>query len=170
MNLKLKKFNDETIIDAQIKPAGKILLPSVTEGWRFNFRKYAKRKGCTAYILADLETPEAVEGCVIFEMRNNVEPYMAFIEVAPHNLGIARKYENVAGCLIAFACRLSFRANEPYKGWLAFDVMEEREEDTVKLMALYCKKYGAILFRDTTMVISPESGETLINRYLNTEL
>ena len=45
--------------------------------------------------------------------------------------------------------------------------MERNKEDEVKLMALYCKKYGALKFGETTMVISPEAGEILIAKYLN---
>lgn len=53
------------------------------------------------------------------------------------------------------------------KGWLAFDVLEERKEDEVKLMKLYSGKYGAKRFGETTMLIEPEKGEELIEKYLN---
>ena len=52
-------------------------------------------------------------------------------------------------------------------GWLAFDVIEENKEDEIKLMALYCGKYGALKFDETTMIIPPENGQTLINEFLN---
>lgn len=93
---------------------------------------------------------------------------MAYVEIAPHNKGKAKRYDHVAGCLIAYACRLSFlHGIEHFKGWLAFDVMEESKEDEIKLMTLYCKKYGALQWKDTTMVISPEVGEKLIEKFLN---
>jgi hypothetical protein len=53
-----------------------------------------------------------------------------------------------------------------FKGWLAFDVLEARKEDEVKLMAMYCQKYGALKWSETTMVISPEAGEKLIIKFL----
>lgn len=60
---------------------------------------------------------------------------MAYIEVAPHNRGIDKKYDLVAGCLIAYACRLSFiHGKDAYKGWLAFDVQEEDPKEEKKLM------------------------------------
>lgn len=78
-----------------------------------------------------------------------------------------RKYDKVAGCLIAFACRLSFIICESdYKGWLAFDVLEQDKENEIKLMALYAKKYGALKFGKRIMVIPPEGGEKLINEFL----
>lgn len=93
---------------------------------------------------------------------------MAFIEVAPHNKGIEKKYDKIAGCLIAFACRLSFiQAKEPYKGYLVFDVLEENKEDEIKLKAVYCTKYNALQYGDSTMIITPEGGEKLINTFLN---
>jgi hypothetical protein len=35
---------------------------------------------------------------------------------------------------------------------------EEDKKDEIKLMALYSKKYNALKFGDTTMVIPPEGG------------
>lgn len=100
-------------------------------------------------------------------MKDKIEPYMAFIEIAPHNKSGNRKYDKVAGCLIAFACRLSFIYGEgDYKGWLAFDVLEEQKENEIKLMSLYSKKYNALRFGTTTMVIPPDGSEKLINEFL----
>lgn len=70
--------------------------------------------------------------------------------------------------MIAYASRLSFIWGQgDFKGWLAFDVLEEDKNDEIKLMAIYCKKYGALKFGETTMVISPEAGEKLIENFLN---
>lgn len=140
----------------------------MTDGWRFNFRKHSKGNGFETYVLVCEETPDIIEGCLIFEMKKKVEPYMAFIEVAPHNKGLDKKYEKVAGCLIAFACRLSFiKAKEPYRGYLVFDVLEEDKIDEVKLMAVYSIKYNALRYGETTMIIPPEGGEKLITKFLN---
>lgn len=96
---------------------------------------------------------------MIFEMKSKIEPYMAFVEVAPHNRGANKKYDRVAGCLIAFACRLSFKNGKGhYLGYLAFDVLEESKADERKLMALYCKKYNALRCGETTMIVPPDGG------------
>ena len=155
-------------VDAEIREAGKIKLPSIQEGWRFNFAKHSKAKGASTFVLVTKETPQIIEGCLIYTMRNNTEPYLAYIEVAPHNRGEDQKFDFVAGCLIAYACRLSFiKGQGDYKGWLAFDVQEEEESDQLKLMSLYSSKYRAKRFEQTTtMVISPEDGEDLIGEYL----
>ncbi len=91
---------------------------------------------------------------------------MAFVEVAPHNKGNNKRYERVAGCLIAFACRQSFIKGK--EGYLAFDVQEEEKENEIKLMELYSQKYSAVrIDSSTTMIILPEGSEKLINEYLN---
>ena len=93
---------------------------------------------------------------------------MAFIEIAPHNRGEVREYDNVAGCLIAFACRLSFINGEnDFEGYLAFDVLEEEKEDEIKLMSMYSTKYNALKISDTTMLIPPIGGKKLIDEFLN---
>ena len=172
MKVKILKIKDNIIIDAQILDARsiKITLPSVTDGWRFNFYKHIKKKDFEIYVLVKDETPNIIEGCLTFEMKDKIEPYMAFVEVAPHNYGNGKEHERVAGCLIAYACRLSFmKADDVYKGWLAFDVLEENKEDEIKLMAIYSKKYGALKYTDTTMVIPPIGGQKLIDEYLITD-
>lgn len=159
------KSNKE--VDAFIDSYKGRLLPDIHDGWRFNFRKHVKTSGANAYILYAEITPGKIEGCLIFKMREKLEPYMAYIEIAPSNRGKNPMYEKVAGCLIAFACRMSFIYGKgPYLGWLAFDVMEENKSDQRQLMTLYSKKYYANKITDTTMVISPEDGEILIQQYL----
>lgn len=170
MKVKILRIVDNTLIDAQILDARsiEIMLPSITDGWRFNFNKHVKRTDFEIYVLVRDETPNIIEGCLTFEMKEKIDPYMAFLEVAPHNYGNDKEYERVAGCLIAFACRLSFmKADEVYRGWLAFDVLEEKKEDEVKLMAVYSTRYGALKYTDTTMVIPPAGGQKLIDEFLN---
>lgn len=116
MNVKILKIDEDNLVNAKISDAKsvKLNLPSITDGWRFNFKKHSKEAGHETYILVTEETPNIIEGCLIFEMKKKVEPYMAYVEITPHNKGLDKKYEKVAGCLIAFACRLSFiKANEP---------------------------------------------------------
>lgn len=139
------------------------------QGWRFSFDKQIGRlANATAYILTADETPDEIEGCMIFQMQGKVVPYMAFIEIGPHNKEVPKRYDHVAGCLIAFASKLSLDLDEEgvYQGWLSFDVMEADPGDQIKLMAVYSKKYGALRVDETTMSIGPEQGAILIQQYL----
>ncbi|GAB3024201.1 hypothetical protein GCM10027051_31060 [Niabella terrae] len=170
MKVKIIRIKDGQEIDGQIIQAGaKTPLPSLTDGWRFNFKSNTRKEKLITYVLICDESPTIIEGCLSFKMRDQHEPYMSYIEIAPHNKYKDRKYDDVAACLIAFACRLSFIHGEgDFKGWLTFDVKEQRQQDETKLMALYCEKYGALRFgHTTTMCISPEQGEKLIKEFLN---
>lgn len=79
--------------------------------------------------------------------------------------GFVVKSSAVAGCLIAFACRQSFINDK--EGYLAFDVLEDKKENELRLMNLYSQKYNAVrLDNSTTMIILPEKSEELINEFL----
>lgn len=169
MKVKIVRLEDKQDVDARIVQSGnRTVLPSLTDGWRFNFKTNTKKEKLSTYVLVCEETPEIIEGCLSFKMKDAHEPYMAYVEIAPHNKGDKRKYDDVAACLIAFACRLSFiHGDGDFKGWLAFDVLEQHKADEVKLMAMYSSKYGAVRFgKTTTMYIAPTEGEKLINAYL----
>lgn len=140
-------------------------LPSITDGWRFNFSKHSKNKETETYILVTDKKPTIIEGCLIINTKRSYDVYMAYVEVAPHNRGTFKKFDRVAGCLIAFACRQSFIKGK--EGYLTFDVMEENEINETKLMELYSKKYNALrLDKSTTMIILPQGSEKLIKEYL----
>jgi len=168
MKVSLLNATSGQTVSASIISAGNFPLPSLTDGWRFNFRKNSRLPGAQTYILVTAETPGIIEGCLIFIMRNQLEPYMSYVEISPHNQGKNKRYSHVAECLIAFACRLSFiHGSGAFKGWLAFDVLEEKKENEIRLMALYCREYGALRFGETTtLVIPPETGEKLIDTFL----
>ena len=168
MNVKIIETATNAEIESQISLVikNKSKLPSLTDGWRFNFSKHSKNKDYETYTLTTEKTPNIIEGCLIINTKSPYEVYMAFVEIAPHNRGANKKYKRVAGCLIAFACRLSFIKGK--EGYLAFDVKEETKENEIKLMKLYNQKYGAIrLDNSTTMIILPEGSEKLINEFLN---
>lgn len=170
MNVKILKIEGNALVDAKISDSKllKVNLPSLHNGWRFDFNKHSKKKDFKTYVLVSEETSEKIEGCLTFHMRDKVEPYMAYVEIAPHNRGDVKEYDNVAGCLIAFACRLSFINGEgDFEGYLAFDVLEEDKEDETKLMALYSTKYSAFRIGETTtMLIPPVGSKKLIDEFL----
>lgn len=168
MRVRIIEVRTNQYVDALIRKGDEYKLPSIHEGWRFNFDRHAKGIGAQNFVLVAKESPTVIEGCLIFKMLNDLQPYMAFIEIAPHNRGHKRKYDLVAGCLIAFACRLSFIYGKGnHEGWLGFDVHEPTEEDKLKLLANYSKKYRAKWMQNTTsMFIMPEDGKILREIYL----
>lgn len=144
-------------------------MPSLQEGWRFDFRKQLKNlPNATGYILVREDTPRVIEGCMIFQLIDKKKPYLAFVEVAPHNKGDEKKHDYVAGCLIAYAFKLSLMSGVgEYIGALHFKIGEKRKEDEIKLMRLYSTKYNAYRLGDSNiMAIYDADGEDLITRYL----
>ncbi|MFV8344020.1 hypothetical protein [Flavobacterium sp. XS2P39] len=53
MNVKILKIAGNILVDAKISDSKsiKINLPSMTDEWRFNFRKHSKGKGFETYVL-----------------------------------------------------------------------------------------------------------------------
>ncbi|NTS43029.1 hypothetical protein HRG84_19240 [Flavisolibacter sp. BT320] len=167
---KIVEISSDVLVNAVIRKANDKELPSIQDGWGFNFGKRLKElRNAAAYVLTVEKEPGAIQGCLIYQLQDKTIPYMAYLEVAPHNKGKKRKYDYVAGCLIAFAYRQSLLADSPYDGYLVFDVQEEKDENQVKLMAVYSRKYGAQSISDTTMVIELDSGIKLIKDFLERE-
>lgn len=83
------------------------------------------------------------------------------LEIAPHNIGQKNiRYDHLAGCLIAFGCRESFKTEGDYKGFLTF-------VSKTNLIKWYSEKYGAELALGQRMFINWDKGESLIDKYLN---
>lgn len=168
MEIKILKVSTDELVGATILDGKKVKLPSIQDGWRFNFDKLSKTlSNAETYVLISEESPETVEGCLIFQMADKKIPYMAYLEVAPHNQASPKRYDYIAGCLIAFAFKLSVQKGKgDYQAQLFFDVQEEKEENAKKLVELYRTKYGALFLGETTLVIIDDAGYNLISKYL----
>lgn len=85
---------------------------------------------------------------------------MDLLEIAPHNIGQNKRYYNAAACLIAFACRESFKLETNYKGYLIF-------VSKSGLVEFYINKYGANLTFGQKMYFDSNAAKKLIEKYLN---
>lgn len=167
MRVKILEVKSGALTNAEIRIGKDREMPSIHQNWIFNFDKHVKKPNSTGFVLVAEGTPNIIEGCLIFEMKNKQIPYMAYVEASPHNKGEERKYDYVAGCLIAFAFKQSLiKGQGDYKGMLFFDVQERNPVDQKRLMALYSSKYYAKGLDETTMSIMDEDGQKLINEYL----
>ena len=135
-------------------------MPVKKDGWQFTWRTLYKTEGAEFYKLSLLSESTKVEGILMLSVMYDEMLYMNNIEIAPHNLGSNGKFDNVAGCLIAYGCLKSFEMGKnTYKGYLTF-------ESKTKLIPLYQKKYGATLAVGQRMFIEPDVGLELIEKYL----
>jgi len=155
-------------INAFIRLSNKSEMPTVNNGWIFNFKKNGVKQGKITFVLVKVETPKIIEGCMTFSMHKTFGPYMDMLEVAPHNKGKEGLYKRVAGCLIAYACGLSFEQGlMEDKGILTFQAYGKTDESEEELEKLYREKYGAIKNPFGFMEIHADISKKLIEEYLN---
>ena len=159
MRIHIKDTLTNKLIDAQILPATKSDMPLKKDGWQFNWRQFYKEGGMFYKIIIE-KSSDQIEGIAMFSVIDNSRLYVNNIEVSPHNYGNKGKYDFVAGCLIAYGCKLSFKhGKNNYIGFLTF-------ESKTSLISLYQNKYLATLAVNKIMFIDPENGQILIGRYL----
>ncbi len=147
------------LVEAEIVQATKGNIPLKKDGWNFNWGKLAKETYSDTYLLRTLHSPEQTEGALHLKIEHEML-VMDALEIAPHNVGKKnKKFDHVAGCLIAFACRESFKIEGNYYGYLTFVAK-------TKLVNLYTTKYGAEVAMGQRMFIDLSAGNKLINKYL----
>ena len=161
MEILLLKLASQKLIAAELVPAKIADMKSITDGWQFSWKKHFHLPNSKAFKIVIEADPGVIQGLLLFQMIGKEEPYMAFLEVAPHNKGKDKQFDFVAGCLISRACQLSFLEGKGhYQGFLAFQCMDE------KVIKVYANKYGAIRVDTTYMYIDPMVGKKLIEEYL----
>lgn len=155
----LDKINGE-LIESEIVLMDKKAIPLKKDGWNFNWRQLIGAENGRAYVLRTLNSPEQTEGALYLRFDHDML-IMEALELAPYNIGQKNKrYDYVAGCLIAFGCRESFKIESDYKGFLTF-------VSKTNLIKWYAEKYGAELALGHRMFIDWENGERLIEKYLD---
>lgn len=164
MKIYLTEVSTGQLIKALILPALRSDMPSKKHGWKFNWRNLSKTNGAFFYKLVSERAPTEIEGILMLTLLFEEMVYMNNIEVSPQNYGSNGNLDGVAGALIAYACKKSFElGKDAYTGFLSFD-------SKTALIPLYEKKYGATWAIGQKMFISPVSGKTLMNKYLNLTL
>ena len=154
----LDKINGK-LVKSEIVPIEKDNIPLKKDGWNFNWRQILKEGKGKVYILRTLNYPDQIEGALCLKFQYDML-IMDVLELASHNIGKEKKrYDYVAGCLIAFACRESFKIDGNYKGFLTF-------VSKTNLIEWYTKKYRAELALGQRMFIDWKNGEKLIEEYL----
>lgn len=77
MVVKILEVTSGNFINGTIRVGNKAEMPSMQTGWVFNFDKHIKIPNSKTYVLVLEETPNIIEGCLVFEMKQKVLPYMA---------------------------------------------------------------------------------------------
>ncbi|MEM9338017.1 MAG: hypothetical protein AAGA66_04765 [Bacteroidota bacterium] len=160
MNVHIFDVDNHQLVDAEIVLASSSQIPLKKNGWNFNWKNLLKEKDSEVFMLKLKNVDESIEGMLQLKIKNEML-VMEVLEIAPHNVGREnKKYDYVAGCLIAFGCRESFKLESEYKGYLTF-------VSKAYLIEWYKKKYKAEQGLGQRMFISEENGLELITEYLN---
>lgn len=151
-------IRNNKLIEAEIVLAsGK--MPLKKDGWNFDWNKLVKEKNTQTYVLRLKDETQCIEGVLQLRLENDML-IMDVIEIAPHNVGSSnKKFDFVAGCLIAFGCRESFKIEGIYKGFLTFTSKTD-------LIDWYKINYGATQVLGQRMFIDDSIGLQLIKKYL----
>lgn len=128
---------NEVLIRSEIVSIEKAAIPLKKDGWRFNWRQLSKDKKAGIYVLRTIDSPYRTEGAIKLRYESGML-IMDALELSPDNIGANKRYDYVAGCLIAFACKMSFSVSGEYKGFLTF-------VSKTSLVKWYINKYGAEL-------------------------
>ncbi len=162
---------EQKTVTACIRAAKTVELPTLGDGWIFDFKRQSQLPLAQTYVLTTLENSTRIEGCLIFELKIGGGPWMSFVEVAPHNTGSSKQYEHVGTCLIMWACELSLQQGTNHnKGFLMFEVAHQPFVVHEKLTKLYRQKYGAIRYattdKSTVFLMAQHQKKDMINHYL----
>lgn len=146
-----------------IKEVSKKDMPLKKDGWRFNWKEFAKDKNKRFFGLYVDDLLQGMLSVEVVKQPYEIMFFMHHIELAPNNYGSDGEYLEVAGCLMAYACRLSLNwleMNNPYFGYMMF-------ESKTKLIERYESVYGATCIYGHKMCFTPEAGRNLIEKYLD---
>lgn len=127
----------------------KLLKPRFTFDWK-------KESGHRIYKLQVVSTVKFVGLVSVTDFAKEYRVHINLLEVSRENIGNKKRYENIAGCLLAYCCRLSFERG--YDGFVSLI-------PKTQLIRHYQEKYGFEQFGRQLAVHSTAS-ERLIQKYL----
>lgn len=165
MTIELFDRLSREVIPAKIYPVFLMdKFPGKSTGWNFSWRLLYENNPEGMFFAVSLRaTPHQIEGMLMLEIKFGEMTYMPNVEIAPHNIGGEGRYRNVAGCLLAFGCGVSFTHGKgSYHGYLSFTSKTE-------LIELYMDQYGAQIAAGRNMYFSPQAGKALMKKYLNVD-
>ncbi|MFN8300346.1 MAG: hypothetical protein U0T75_14695 [Chitinophagales bacterium] len=128
-------------------------------GWAFNWKAELDDNTKEVYKLTIVHNPSIIQGLLSLTIESD-HIYMDLLESAPFNRGQKKLYEGVAGNLVAYACKVSFRHG--FEGYVSFTAK-------TKLIAHYENTLGAISFGGQLMILNTTAAEKLIDKYFKND-
>jgi len=155
----IEKVSSGESFDTEVIPLAKNDLMQVSKknGWNFNWRLEFNAPKREVYKLIIVHEPDVIQGLISLTVEID-HVYMNLLESAPFNIGQTKKYQGVAGNLVAFACKRSFECG--FDGNVAFTAK-------TKLIEHYIQTLGAFVIGGQRMAILEREARFLINKYYN---
>ncbi len=149
------RASDYEKIEVVIEPASLKTINAVVKDKRFSFEWHLEY-GNEVLILKMRENGKIMGLMSLVTIPNEMRIELQLIEISIENVGRYKEYDHIPGCLIAYACKLSFD-----RGFLGFVSLKPK----TKLIALYTNKYGFEQY-GRRLASNPENSRKLINKYL----
>jgi len=127
---------------------------SKNRGWRFDW-KAEFAPGRNVCKLVTQKEPKVIHGLISYTKKSD-HLFMNLIESAPFNIGKTKKYQGVAGNLIAYVCMQSFV--QGFSGCVTFQAK-------TNLISHYQATLGAELIGSQRMIIETKQAIHLVITY-----
>ena len=111
------------------------------------------------YALKILENQNTVGLMALKDVKDELRIEIILLESSKDNIGATKNYDNIAGCLIAWACRLAF-----IRGYFGFVSLIPK----TRLIEYYKNAYGFEQF-GRQLAVDTEQSYLLIKQYLKNE-
>ena len=111
------------------------------------------------YALKILDNKNTVGLMALKDVKDELRIEIILLESSKDNIGTSKNYDNIAGCLIAWACRLAF-----IRGYFGFVSLIPK----TRLIEYYKNAYGFEQF-GRQLAVDTEQSYRLIKKYLKNE-
>lgn len=127
-----------------------------SEQYKFDW-KLERRNQYDLYKIYLLDEEDEILGLLsLKDVKEELRIHINLIEISITNVGRNKKYDRIAGCLLAFAAQLAF--NKSYDGFVSLIPKTE-------LIDHYCEKYGFRQF-GRQLGLNHEAAINLIKKHL----
>ena len=154
MPLKDRKSGES--LEAVIEPVTASDYKRLKSSKEFNFDWKLEEK-YEVFKISLLGTQQEILGLMsLIDHPEEYRIHINLIEVGNKNKGSSKKIDNIAGCLLAYACEIAYE-----RGYYGFVSLQPK----TKLIDLYQDQYGFHQF-GRLLAVWQESAQLLMNKYL----
>jgi hypothetical protein len=153
----INRKNEQKVL-SEIVAISETELSDILEEDNFEF-DWQQETDYDLYALRVLDNKNTVGLMALKDVKDELRIEIILLESSKDNIGASKTYQNIAGCLIAWACRLAF-----IKGYYGFVSLIPK----TRLIEHYKNAYGFEQF-GRQLAVDTEQSHSLIKKYLKNE-